>query len=121
QQSVVQPGVPVPAKPAAPGATPSSAVAPTLSAEARGETIRLSTDLVVADIDTLGGTLKRLELLRHKDSNDPDKNFVLISAAHHYEAQAGSPATAGPITARSGALRRGRARSKERPTRSSFA
>jgi YidC/Oxa1 family membrane protein insertase len=89
QQQAVQPGVATPAKPAETGAAPSQAVAPAAAAEARGETIRLTTDLVVADIDTLGGTLKRLELLKHKDSTDADKNFVLISPAHHYEAQSG--------------------------------
>src|SRR5215470_5434157 len=82
------PGVPAaPASGKAPstGATASSAVPAAAAAEARGETIRLTTDLVIADVDTLGGTLKRLDLLRHKDSNDPEKSFVLISPAHHYE------------------------------------
>jgi YidC/Oxa1 family membrane protein insertase len=94
----VQPAVP-PGKAAAPGsvaAAPSQAVAATPAAGARGETIRLTTDLVVAEIDTLGGTLTRLELLRHKDSNDPDKNFALISPAHHYEAQSGLTGDGGP-------------------------
>jgi YidC/Oxa1 family membrane protein insertase len=85
-----------PAKPATPGAAPSQAVAPAAAGEGRGETIRLTTDVVVAEIDTLGGTLKRLELLRHKDSNDPDKNFVLLSPAHHYEAQSGLTGDGGP-------------------------
>src|SRR5881394_3442442 len=97
QPAQQQPGVAMPAKPAAaPGAPASQAVAPTVAPEAKGETIRLSTDLVVAEIDTLGGTLKRLELLRHKDSNDPEKNFVLISPAHQYEAQSGLAGEAGP-------------------------
>jgi YidC/Oxa1 family membrane protein insertase len=91
-------GVPAPAKaPSAPlGAAPSQAVAPAAAAEARGETIRLTTDLVVAEVDTLGGTLKRLELLRHKDSNDPSRNFVLFSPAHHYEAHSGLTGEGGP-------------------------
>jgi YidC/Oxa1 family membrane protein insertase len=93
------PGVPpAPASggPATPAATPSSAVPTSAAAATQGETIRLSTDLVIAEIDTLGGTLKRLELLRHKDSNEPDKNFVLISPAHHYEAQSGLTRDGGP-------------------------
>ena len=95
-----QPGVPSSpaAKPAA-AATPSapgSIVAPAGAPAVTGETIRVTTDLVVAEIDTLGGTLKRLELLRHKDSNDPDKNFVLISPAHLYEAQSGLTGDGGP-------------------------
>ena len=42
----------------------------------KGEIVRVSTDLIVAEIDTLGGTLKRVELLKHKDSKDPTKNLV---------------------------------------------
>ncbi|HUQ76520.1 MAG TPA: membrane protein insertase YidC [Burkholderiales bacterium] len=92
----VQPAVPATAKPAASAAPASQAVAPTPPPEARGETIRLATDLVIAEIDTLGGTLKRLELLRHKDSNDPQKNFVLLGPAHQYEAQSGLTGDGGP-------------------------
>jgi YidC/Oxa1 family membrane protein insertase len=95
-QQQAQPGVAAPSKPAASGAAPSQSVAPTAVSEARGETIHLTTDLVIAEIDTLGGTLKRLELLRHKDSNDPDKNFVLLNPAHHYEAQSGLTGDGGP-------------------------
>jgi YidC/Oxa1 family membrane protein insertase len=58
--------------------------------------VRVQTDLVVAEIDTLGGTLKRLELLRHKDSTDPSKNLVLIGPAHQYEAQSGLTGDGGP-------------------------
>jgi YidC/Oxa1 family membrane protein insertase len=97
QQPAAQPGVAAPVKGATPPASaPSQAVAAAAAPQAHGETIRLSTDLVVAEIDTLGGTLKRLELLKHKDSNDPDKNFVLISPAHHYEAQSGLTGDGGP-------------------------
>jgi YidC/Oxa1 family membrane protein insertase len=93
-----------PSAPASPSSTPAKASAPaagtigapTNAAAAHGETIHVTTDLVVADIDTLGGTLKRLELLRHKDSQDPDKNFVLISPAHLYEAQSGVTGEGGP-------------------------
>src|SRR6267142_189807 len=93
------PGVPAPAVPgkaAGPPAAPSSAVPSAATQEARGETIRLTTDLVIAEVDTLGGTLKRLELLRHKDSTDPNNNFVLIGPAHHYEAQSGLTREGGP-------------------------
>jgi YidC/Oxa1 family membrane protein insertase len=62
----------------------------------KGESIVITTDLVIAEIDTLGGTLKRLELLKHKDSADPEKNFVLISPAHQYEAQSGLAGDGGP-------------------------
>jgi YidC/Oxa1 family membrane protein insertase len=81
---------PVATKPATAAPAPTQgAIGSPASAAQKGESIVITTDLVIAEIDTLGGTLKRLELLRHKDSNDPDKNFVLISAAHQYEAQSG--------------------------------
>ena len=44
----------------------------------RGETITISTDVVKAEIDTMGGELKRLELLQHRDTIDPSKNLVLF-------------------------------------------
>ena len=94
-----QPAVPAPA--AGPAKAPAVAAAPgpigaSTSTETTGEIIRVSTDLVVAEIDTLGGTLKRLELLRHKDSTDPEKNFVLLTPAHQYEAQSGLAGEGGP-------------------------
>src|ERR671923_294120 len=59
-----QQGVPAPSKPAA----PPPAARPPAAPPAKGEIVRVTTDLLVAEIDTLGGTLKRLELLKHKDS-----------------------------------------------------
>ena len=57
----------------------------------KGETITITTDLVKADIDTVGGELKRLELLKHRDTVDPSKNLVLFdsSAGHTYLAESG--------------------------------
>src|SRR5207237_10790706 len=88
-----------PAAPKAPSATPApsqGAIGAPATASQQGESIVITTDLVVAEIDTLGGTLKRLELLKHKDSNDSEKNFVLISPAHQYEAQSGLAGEGGP-------------------------
>ena len=45
---------------------------------AKNELIRITTDLVIADIDTAGGVIKRLELLKHKDKVDPTKNMLLF-------------------------------------------
>lgn len=55
------------------------------------EVIHITTDLVIADIDTVGGVLTRLELLKHKDKLDPSKNAVLFdtSAPRTYVAQTG--------------------------------
>ena len=43
-----------------------------------GERIKVQTDLVYAEIDTLGGDVRRLELLKHHDTQDKSKNFVLL-------------------------------------------
>ena len=95
-QTATQTGAPAaPQAKAPPSGSAAGQIAATGPAEP-GETIRITTDLVIAEIDTRGGTLKRLELLRHKDSNDPEKNFVLISPAHQYEAQSGLAGDGGP-------------------------
>ncbi|WDZ95681.1 membrane protein insertase YidC [Herbaspirillum sp. WKF16] len=84
-----QTGSPVPqAGAAAPAAVP---VGDAAQAAAKGETITITTDVVKADIDTLGGELKRLELLKQRDVVDPTKNLVLFDsvAGHTYMAESG--------------------------------
>ncbi|WP_420475575.1 membrane protein insertase YidC [Noviherbaspirillum sp. ST9] len=92
-------------KPAAAGGTPaakSDVPQPTATAQApaaipgattpvKSEIITITTDVVKADIDTVGGELKRLELLKHKDTVDQTKNMVLFdsTAGHTYVAQTG--------------------------------
>jgi len=73
-------GAPPAITPIAGGATP-----------VQGERITITTDLVKADIDTAGGELKRLELLKHKDTIDPKRNMVLFdsSASRTYLAESG--------------------------------
>ena len=90
-------GVPVPEKPvaAAPAAKPSAAM-PDGASPAKGEIVRVSTDLIAVEVDTLGGTLKRVELLRHKDSKDLSRSLVLLGPEHHYEAQSGLAGEGGP-------------------------
>src|SRR5712692_2850081 len=61
-----------------------------------GRLVRVTTDLLIAEIDTLGATLKRAELTRHKDSKEPAKDFVLLGPEHLYEAQSGITGDAGP-------------------------
>jgi YidC/Oxa1 family membrane protein insertase len=94
--ATAQEGVPAPAKPATPAATPAPSSAVPGAEAAKGEVIRVSTDLIVAEIDTLGGTLKRVELLRHKDSKELSKNLVLLGSGHQYEAQSGLAGEGGP-------------------------
>jgi YidC/Oxa1 family membrane protein insertase len=98
-----QQSVPAPAAPPAQGtpAAPPSAVKPPptvpgAASAAKGETVRVTTDLMRAEIDTLGGTLKRVDLLKHKDSADPTRTFMLFGPDHHYEAQSGLTLEGGP-------------------------
>ncbi len=44
----------------------------------QAEIVTITSDLVKADISTAGGELVRLELLKHKDAKDPNKNVVLM-------------------------------------------
>jgi YidC/Oxa1 family membrane protein insertase len=107
QQGVPAPGAPASTPtPAIQGTDKPGAIGAAAAATQKGELLRVTTDLLVAEIDTLGGTLKRLELLKHKDSSDVTKNFVLIGPEHHYEAQSGLTAEGlnhrVPWTARAG-------------------
>ncbi|HEU4844449.1 MAG TPA: membrane protein insertase YidC [Burkholderiaceae bacterium] len=65
--------------------------APGEPAPFKSERITVTTDVIRADIDTLGGTIKRLELLQFKDGIDPTKNQVLFDAdaTHTYLAETG--------------------------------
>jgi len=46
-----------------------------------GQRISVTTDLYKADIETTGGDLRRLELLRHRASDNVKTNFVLLDDA----------------------------------------
>lgn len=74
---------------ALPGAVPAPAAV-------KGERITITTDVVKVDIDTVGGVIKRLELLKYKDAIDPSKNQVLfdVNAKGSYIAQTGLVGTA---------------------------
>ncbi len=57
-----------------------------------GQRINVSTDLFNAVIDTTGGDLRRLELLKHRSSENDQSNFVLLDDAGKpmtYVAQSG--------------------------------
>ncbi|MFZ6757561.1 membrane protein insertase YidC [Undibacterium sp. Ji50W] len=88
------------------GAVPSSASATAASAATaatgtpatgeaapviKSEIITVTTDVVQAEIDTIGGELKHLELLKHKDGTDHTRNMVLFdrSTKRTYLAQTG--------------------------------
>ncbi|MEJ0048881.1 MAG: YidC/Oxa1 family insertase periplasmic-domain containing protein [Rhodospirillales bacterium] len=61
----------MPAAGAAVGAAASAAPAP--AATIATERVNVKTDFVSAEIDGLGGNLTRLELLKHRDTQDPAK------------------------------------------------
>src|SRR5450759_1063211 len=88
QATVPSPSVPAQATPAA-QRKPGDAIPPNAAAPAKHETLRITTDNLVADIDLQGGDIVRLELLRQKDTLDEKVNFVLFAPEHHYAAQSG--------------------------------
>ena len=100
QQGAGVPGPTAPAAaPAKPGAAPVSSPANTsvpAATEAKGVVFAIQTDLVKAEFDTLGATLKSLALLKHKESKDSADPFVLLGAKHRYEAQSGLTGDGGP-------------------------
>ncbi len=56
-----------------------------------GQTIEIRTDLYVADIDTVGGTIARVALDKHRDAQDPAKPYLALqrNAERTFVAQAG--------------------------------
>lgn len=64
-------------------ASSSIATLPGEAVAAKSEIITITTDVIRADIDTVGGELRRLELLKHRDTVDPKKNVVLFDSSAH--------------------------------------
>ena len=89
-------GKPAAAPSAAPVMAPNGSVPGAVAPAAKSETVVVRTDLVVAEIDTLGATLKRVELLKHKEAKDSTKNLALLGSEHRYEAQSGLTGESGP-------------------------
>ena len=82
----------VPQASASTNANPSSNEVPGGAiANPQGERITLSTDLLMVEINTAGGELTRVELLKHKDVANPGKNVVLMEtgAGRTYIGQSG--------------------------------
>jgi YidC/Oxa1 family membrane protein insertase len=80
-------GVPAPTTAgtaAAPAAVPNAPIVAT-------EQVSITTDVVKATFDTVGGSLVRLELLKHTDQNDTSRNVLLFdqSPKRLYLAQTG--------------------------------
>jgi len=84
--------IPSPAPSGSPAVTkPSNPPAAVPAARPRGQRIVVSTDTFKAEIDTAGGDLRRVELLKYRDTLDAQKNFLLLEddADHTYIAQTG--------------------------------
>ncbi|MDI4635667.1 membrane protein insertase YidC [Pelomonas sp. V22] len=82
----------VPVAAAASGAIAAApGVAPAASAAVVGEKFEISTDLIKATLDTQGGSLVRVELLKHKDSADRSGHVVVLDDANgrFYKAETG--------------------------------
>jgi YidC/Oxa1 family membrane protein insertase len=61
-----------------PGASPTPAVSAT-SSQSVSKLVILKNDVLSLNIDSLGGQIKRSELLSHKDTEKKDVNFVLLT------------------------------------------
>ncbi|QDQ26877.1 membrane protein insertase YidC [Chitinimonas arctica] len=94
------PVVPTVAQQAATAATPAAnaALVEAPNKLQQGSRIKVATDLVNAEIDTMGGDLRKLALLKHGEHDDPKKPLVLFqeSADHTYVAQTGLMKTGMP-------------------------
>ncbi|HET6788419.1 MAG TPA: membrane protein insertase YidC, partial [Aquabacterium sp.] len=81
--------VPSPTAAQAAAATPAGVASAPVAAPR--EQVVVSTDTLRATVDTLGGNLVKVELLKHRDQEHPDRHVVVLeqSAAHTYLAQSG--------------------------------
>ena len=75
----------------APAAQGSPAGPVSLQPAANLPPIVVRTDVLIAEIDPVGGNLRRLEFTEHRDKLDKTKNFILFQkdAVHTYVAQSG--------------------------------
>ena len=75
-----------------PTTTAQAAIAPQPVLQATGKTIHVKTDILEAEISTVGGDISHLALLKHPDALDKNKPLVLFhrgTGTHNYVAQSG--------------------------------
>ncbi|WP_338847075.1 membrane protein insertase YidC [Massilia sp. W12] len=72
------PGAATAAAGAAPGAIPASAPAQAPAPVFKREVISIASDVIKLDVDTEGGQMTRLELLKYRDGIDKNKNQLLF-------------------------------------------
>jgi YidC/Oxa1 family membrane protein insertase len=79
--------------PSLPAATAGAAAVPAAGVVVPAGTVtaRIRTDLLVVDVSSQGGDITRVEMVRHPDSEDKSKYFVLLEngGKHVYLAQSG--------------------------------
>jgi len=70
---------------------PSGASAPAAGSAAAQPPVRLANDVLALEIDPVGGEVQRAELLKYKDSTNPQSPVVLLNekTGHVYVAQLG--------------------------------
>lgn len=98
QQSTVQGVTDNASVPVVESAKPSAPVEAQLGLQ-QDQRVKVSTDLVEAEIDTMGGDLRRLVLRNYRESEDKSKQFVLLddlSPPKLYVAQSGLVGTGLP-------------------------
>ena len=85
------PTIPPPPSEKLTGALPPTATQAPAAGLATGPSVTVETDIYRAEISTAGGDLRRLELKQHRDTEDPQRNFVLFDQRpdHLYVSQAG--------------------------------
>jgi YidC/Oxa1 family membrane protein insertase len=81
--SVPQPSV------ASPTAAPQAGTVPAAQASSSTEKWTINTDVLSLVIDSQGAQVRRVELLKHKDTSEKTKNVVLLSEQHQYVARSG--------------------------------
>ncbi len=84
-------GTPSPTVPATTTPAPPAGAPPAATTAPAGQAVEVRTDLYVADIDSVGGTIARVALDRHRDAQDPSKPYLALqrNAERTFVAQAG--------------------------------
>jgi YidC/Oxa1 family membrane protein insertase len=70
-------------------AAPQAGAVPTTQGTQASEQWAVRTDVLSLLIDSQGAQVRRVELLKHKDTSDKSKNVILLSEQHQYVARTG--------------------------------
>lgn len=92
ESSSAQATLPSASKQIAPPGTAQANIAQQAVPQATGKTVHVKTDLLEVEINTIGGDISRLALLKHPDGQDKSKPLVLFQrgeGTHNYVAQSG--------------------------------